>query len=143
MNLWMTSRNRYSSGAQMVSWLFEVQANPKYNWKTEFPGMTIKGGVLMSGGTSYPLRHARSRHARQYAAFELCALPPPTLRFFACMIQGHTSATQTRTIQVTQHSQSGAAKDAPHHRPDSALLKMRTVSTLRSAARAILMWSLT
>ena len=47
----------------MVSWLFEVQANPKYNWKTEFPGMTIKGGVLMSGGTSYHIRHARSRRA--------------------------------------------------------------------------------
>ena len=57
------TRDRYSSGAQMVSWLFEVQANPKYNWKTEFPGMTIKGGVLMSGGTSYHIRHARSRRA--------------------------------------------------------------------------------
>ena len=31
--------------------LFEVQANPKHNWKSEFPGVTIKGGVLMSGGT--------------------------------------------------------------------------------------------
>ena len=88
-------------------------------------------------------RHVTPRDATPHAAFEPCALTATALRFFACVTQGHTSVTQTRTIQITQHSQSGAAKDAPRHRPDSARPKTRMVSTLRSAARAILMWSLT
>ena len=41
----------YSSGAQMVSWLFEVAINPLYEWDTLFHGVTIKGGVMMSGGS--------------------------------------------------------------------------------------------
>jgi hypothetical protein len=51
LNLQKITVRGYSSGAQMVSWLFEVQANPRYTWNKEFPGVTSRGGVLMSGGT--------------------------------------------------------------------------------------------
>jgi len=41
----------YSSGAQMISWLFEVFANPIYSKAFVPKGVVLKGGVMFSGGS--------------------------------------------------------------------------------------------